>query len=448
MVMATEYKVKRQQRGAASLLMSVILLIGVTLVVLSTANTVLMDTKIAADNYRTAQAAAAAQAAMDRAIGYFMAGGFDQIDNATGAAGKDGNIDYVLDDQIPTVASCQLPATTAFPLTLTEAGTQTTLARFYFVNTPTYDHDNDAGAATAEIVNPCDSSPSVLTASSVAKGMVVAQGWSDDCTAVRTASLCVSTFNIFDGGEGPQQPFVSKAGIGVFGNAKIINRYSNISMWAGGSDAVHGASYGTYLRPSNTEAVDYTEAELDSADENANTQLVSNRNAGNGVDVITDDPTLGAKTTSAANLTDKSANEFFDMFFALTKSEVKNAAEIVAGGASLNGKKGLIWVDGDTNINGTDVIGSPTEEAILIIDGNLDKLNGATIYGIVYVTGTLEIAGNPIVKGSIITENPAASTGAGTLTLVFKPWGGGGEAGTSFITGTGAVVAGSWKDWN
>jgi len=445
--MATEYKSKRRQQGAASLLMSVILLIAITLVVLSTAKTVLMDTKIAADNYRTAQAVAAATAAMDRAIGYFMAGGFDQVVNATGAAGKDGNVDYVLDDQIPTVASCQLPATTAFPLTLTDAGaTQTTLARFYYVNTPTYDDDNNAG--TAEIVNPCDSSPSTLTASSVAKGMVVAQGWSDDCTAVRTVSQCLSTFNLFDGGEGPQQPFVSKAGVGVFGNAKIINRYSNISMWAGGSDAVHGASYGTYLRPSNTEAVDYTDAELDSEDETTNTQLVSNRDAGNGVDVITDDPTLSSKTTSTVDLTDKNANQFFDMFFALTKSEVKNAAEIVAGGASLDGKKGLIWVDGNTNINGTDVIGSPTDEAILIIDGNLDKLNGATIYGIVYVTGTLEIAGNPIVKGSIVSENPAASTGAGTLTLVFKPWGGGGEAGTSFITGTGALVAGSWKDWN
>jgi len=438
---------KRRQQGAASLLMSVILLIGITLVVLSTAKTVLMDTKIAADNYRTAQAVAAAQAAMDRATSYFMAGGFDQMVNATGAVGKDGNVDYVLDDQIPTVASCQLPATIAFPLTLTDAGaTQTTLARFYYVNTPTYDDDNNAG--TVEVVNPCDSSPSTLTASSVAKGMVVAQGWSDDCTAVRTVSQCLSTFNLFDGGEGPQQPFVSKAGVGVFGNAKIINRYSNISMWAGGSDAVHGASYGTYLRPSNTEAVDYTDAELDSEDEDTNTQLVSNRNAGNGVDVITDDPTLGSKTTSTVNLTDKNANQFFDMFFALTKSEVKNAAEIVAGGASLDGKKGLIWVDGNTNINGTDVIGSPTEEAILIIDGNLDKLNGATIYGIVYVTGTLEIAGNPVVKGSLVAENPAASTGAGTLTLVYKPWGGGGAAGTSFITGTGAIVAGSWKDWN
>ena len=99
------------------------------------------------------------------------------------------------------------------------------------------------------------------------------------------------------------------------------------------------------------------------------------------------------------------------------------------------------------NINGTDVIGTITKPAIIVIDGNLDKLNGAEIFGIVYVTGTLEIAGNPIVKGSIVAENPLASTGAGTLTLVFKPWGGNNGAPMPFIIGTGAITAGSWNDW-
>jgi len=59
----------------------------------------------------------------------------------------------------------------------------------------------------------------------------------------------VGTFDIFHAGEGPKQSFVSKAGVGVFGNAKIINRYTNISIWSGGADTGHGASYGTYLRP-------------------------------------------------------------------------------------------------------------------------------------------------------------------------------------------------------
>jgi len=53
------------QRGAATLLVVLVLLVGITLVTLTTSKTVLLETQIAADNYRTAQAVAAANYAMD-----------------------------------------------------------------------------------------------------------------------------------------------------------------------------------------------------------------------------------------------------------------------------------------------------------------------------------------------------------------------------------------------
>jgi hypothetical protein len=439
-----------QQQGAATLLTALVLLISITLVVLLTSKTVLVETQISADNYRTQQATAAAAAAMDQAVAYYKAGGFDQRNNTTGATGADTLVDYTGPGTEPTTASCAMPAataTTAFPLTLT-SGAQTTFAHFFFNNTA--------------VGNPCDTAANGIDTT---RGVITAKGWSDDCTAVRTITQCVATFNIFSGdGKGPQQPFVGKGGVGAFGNAKIINRYTNSSIWSGGPDVVHGASFGTYLRPSNTEVADYTQEQLDSSCEASpcnvagnpgpNNQLVSNEKSGTGLDVITNDPTLGTKTTSTTNLTDPAQNQFFDMFFGKTKSVVKNQADVTGqlftAGTSLNGKKGLMWVEGNTNINGTDVIGTPTEPAILIINGNLDKLNGATIYGVVYVTGTIEIAGNPVVKGSIVAENPTPSTGAGTLTLVYKPWGSGGSGATNsppFIAGTGAIIAGSWKDW-
>lgn len=164
------------------------------MVVFATTKTVLMETKITADNYRTTQATAAAQAAMDRAVAFFMAGGLDQDGDAV--------VDYVNSALKPTTVLCQVPATiintTAFSFTLV-AAIQTTFSSFYFVNTPTYDHDLNAG--TAEINNPCDSIPSSLTALNMTEGMIVAQGWSDDCSAVRTISQCVGTF------ESPKQPF-------------------------------------------------------------------------------------------------------------------------------------------------------------------------------------------------------------------------------------------------
>lgn len=435
-----------KQQGAATLFTALVLLISITLVTLLVSKTVLVETQITADNYRTRQAAAAASAAMDQAVAYFNAGGLDQHNNTTPTTlVADSLVDYTAGAE-PTAASCSMPATTAFPLTLS-SGSQTTYAQFYFNNID--DNACDCQSTLTENIDgDADGDCMGTMGTNMTRALVTAKGWSDDCTAVRTITQCVSTFDIFDSGDGPQQPFISKAGVGVFGNAKIINRYNNSSIWSGGSDAVHGASYGTYLRPSGTESADYTSAQLDSADEDANTQLVSNRNAGNGIDVITDDPSLANKTSSTTNSTDPAQNQFFDMFFAHTKSEIKNAASAAGQmltGTSPVGLTGLIWVEGDLALHNGDVVGSATNPAILIVNGDLD-LTGGPINGVIYVTGTLTITGNPVVYGSVISEN-GPNSGAGTLTLVYKPWSSDGNQAPPFTSGTGAVIAGSWKDW-
>lgn len=433
-----------KQQGAATLLTALILLICITLIGLFTSKTVLVETQMTADNYRTSQASAAANAAMDRAVAYFNAGGLNQINNTNPAVATDTScVDY-LDPSLATPAGCSAPA--AFPLTLT-SGAQTTSAQFYFNNT--------SG-------NACDCTASgCISSTNMTRALVTARGWSDDNTAVRTITQCLGTFDIFDGGKGPQQPFIGSGSVGAFGNARIINRYTNSSIWAGGSATATGAAFATYLRPSNTDIADYTTAQLDadcttngcnSADyATDNIQPVSNRNAGNGIDVIDNDPTLSTKTVSTINYTDPAQNQFFDMFFAQTKAQIRQAAsnanQLLAAGASLNGLTGLVWVNGNETINGTDTIGSATNPVILIIDGNL-TLNGGTIFGVVYITGTVAIAGNPVVTGSMVAENPTLSTGAGTLKLIYKPWGNN-NGGTTlpFIIGTGAIIAGSWKDW-
>ena len=411
---------KNNQQGAATLLTAIVLLVCITLVILMTSKTVLVETQITADNYRTSQATAAASAAMNQGISYFMSGGMDQ-DN-------DGNIDYV---NLDRDADGTLDD---FVISL-----QATSARFYY--------DNTAG-------NACDCATSPPTClSTTTKGMIVAQGWSDDGIATRTISQCLTTFNIFNGGEGPQQPFVSRQSVGIAGNARIINRYSNSSIWSGGSLGVAGASFGTYLRPSSTSISDYDKSELDDADETLDTQRVSDRDSGTGIDVITDDPTLGNKTPA----------QLFEMFFEPSKSNLRNLAINVDQqfdpGDSLAATPpltGVVWVGAeggtpsttDTTIGGTDILGSSSNPVILIVNGDL-KMTGGTVYGVIYVMGELTVTGNPIIKGSLISES-GDSSGAGTLNLVYVPYGDGSDNGsgsTPFITGTGAVLTGSWKDW-
>ena len=433
-----------KQQGAVTLVTALVLLISITLVSILIAKTVLVETQMTADNYRTSQATAAASAAMDRAVAYFFAGGLDQYNNATPATlTADGLVDYT-----SGVGGTPPPAA----LTLTD-GAQTTSAQFFFDNRPT--------DPTVNYVNRCDctgpKSPCMAT-TNMTRALVTATGWSDDRTAVRTITQCVATFDLLDDNS-PHMPFISKAGAGGFGNAKLINRYNNSAIWVGGDDSVHGANYGTYLRPSGTEVADSTTTQLDSACEvlpcndasnpGPNTQLVSSLNSGNGIDVVTNDPTLASKTSDTVNLTDPAQNQFFDMFFSQTKAAIKNAADsadqLLVANASLANKTGLIWVEGDSAINGTDTVGSATKPAILIVNGDL-TLNGGTIDGIIYVTGKLTIEGTPVIKGSVISEN-GPNTGAGTPTLVYKPWGNDGNKAPPFIDGTGSIIAGSWKDW-
>jgi Tfp pilus assembly protein PilX len=449
-----------KQQGAATLFTALALLICITLVALFMSKTVLVETQITADNYRASQAAAAASAAMEQAVAYFNAGGLDQRNNTTITnLTADELVDFTGPGAQPTAASCTMPTTaTALPVTLT-SGTQTTLALAYFNNAD--DNACDCQSTLSQNLDgDSDGDCFGTQGKNMTRALVTAKGWSDDCTAVRTITQCVGTYDIFDGGNGPEQPFVSKAGVGVFGNAKIINRYTNVSIWSGGADAVHGASYGTYLRPTGTESADYTTAQLDSscavspcndaANPGPNTQLVSNRDAGNGIDVITDDPTLASKTssTAAADMTSTANNQFFDMFFSHTKAEIKDSAarsNQMLAGTSPNGLTGLIWVEGDITLNGG-TVGSATSPAVLIVNGDLTLTGNPNIFGVVYVTGTLDIAGNPIVKGSIVSEN-GPNTGSGTLTLVFKPWSSDGNQSPPFVEGTGAVISGSWKDW-
>ncbi|MGD7036889.1 hypothetical protein [Methylotuvimicrobium buryatense] len=427
--MKTFAKNLNYQRGAASLIVALILLIAITIVVLFTAKTVLVETQITADNYRTTQATAAASAAMDQAIAYFNNQGIDA-----------GAPAYTNDVEDLPQCGANSSASPATHITLT-SGSQTTRALFFF-NNVFYDPDdpNNCQGQTSP-----DNTPLPITYQD--RAQITARGWSDDCAAVRTIIQCVGTFDVFNAGKGPRQPFVSKAGVGAFGNAKIINRYNNSSIWSGSILDTSGAAFGTYLRPSNTEITNFTKAELDSDNENANTQLVSNRDAGAGIDVISGDP----------NLTNASPDEFFNMFFSIDRDTLRGLAEDsdqkLAAGGNPNGMTGVIWIGPDgtpstttTNIGGTTVIGSPNVPAIMIINGDL-QLTGGTIHGVVYVTGEIKIAGNAVIKGSILSES-GNNSGAGTLKLVYVPYGGEGSGPTPFIPGTGAVIAGSWRDWN
>jgi len=416
----------QRQKGAATLLVAVMLVIGATIIAVMASKTVLMETKNTANNYRTSQAMSAASGAMERGVAYFMANGFDADGN--------GVVDYGTGDNVanPVIFTCDAAATAAIANAVTPFsfdnvdGNQTTFSQFYFDNT--------------------------VASVDMKRGTIVAQGWSDDCTAIRTIEQKVGVVGVFKPGASPEQAWVSKAGVGVNGTGTIINRYTNTNVWAGGSYGGPSAAYDTYIRPSNTETADYTDTELDSDNSALNTQKVSDRNSGIGIDVITDDAFLASKTASQldANLNSTANNQFFDMYFSETKQGIKgmarNAGQLITGGSIPAGTTGLVWYEGDLSL---DSLGSIDTPLTLIVNGDLTINGTVDFFGIIYTTGDITGTGTPVIHGSLIAEKAGgAHSMSATSTLVFKPWGDGDGASDPFLPGTGAVISGSWMDWS
>ena len=405
----------KKQYGAASLLTAMVLLFGMTLIVLLTSKTVVNEAKIAADNYRITQATTAANYAMDMAVDYFNTGGFDQD--------EDGVADNIHTFDVDGDA-------TNDELRLTSAdGSQTTFSTVAFTK----------------------------DATTWKSGLITATGFSDDRAATRTISQRVGPLNLLID-DGPKQPLIAQGNVALTGNARIINRFTNTTIWSGGEVTIGSSSaMETYIKAPSVGFLDPSvaadRARLLETDENIDTELVSNNNLGNGLDIIDDDPSL----ETLAGI------EFFKNFFTVeTRAQLKALAGRQAytdmnDAITVPVKTGLVWVeeaDGSQTMNGG-TIGSIDKPAIVYINGDFTLAGTATIYGLLYVAGKYTIGGTPTVVGANIVEGtdlatgtpatPPVVSGVGTISLVY--WQGFASNATNPLPGLSAVISGSWRDW-
>jgi Tfp pilus assembly protein PilX len=381
------------QRGFATLLTSLIILVGITLITLFTARTTLMEQRMSANHYRSSQAFYAAQAALEIGIGYI---------NQYGTANLLGKVFPPSGD----------------PLLLE------------------YPFNNDA---TLELKSPTNPTNCY---------QLIATGKSDDQIGIRTISQCVTTLDISRGG-GPEQPLISRSSVSLTGNASVINRYGNTTIWSGDPVTLGNSnSIKTYIREAGT-PLSASTAVLESTDSTVATQIISSSNLGIGFDIIESDPALSGLT----------AEDFFDNTFVLSRDQIKtlaqNAGQLLPASdiADIDGLTGLIWIEGDSILSVGD-IGTSTQPAIVIFNGNARITGNPTIHGLAYVRGQLKVSGTVSVVGASVIEGdpslvPAGQDpviGNGTINQVFAP---------SLLQNTNkpplpgltVAVAGTWKDW-
>ena len=436
--------IRNDQKGAATILTALVLLIAITLVTLISSKTVLVQKQIAADNHRMTQAVAAANAALDFGIGYFagtatkgdgtattgnvVVAGFDHDNN--------GCPDYLSDPlsyfDHATNATINCAATS--PHTLTYTSSDGTL-----VTTGSVTFDNDAGTRCVD----SGETPNMKS------GLITAVGLSDDGLARRTMSQCVGTINVL--GNSPKQSLISKGGVGLTGNYTIINRYFNTTAWSGSAVNIGAsASASTYLRAVGTRESDFTRAQLEDSDttNDYTSQPVSDRDKGNGVDTIANDPGLASLT----------GDEFFNNFFYSDRAAVKNLAQSLdqvypaANIGNAAGKTGVVWIEGNASITGG-TYGTSGSPVIFIVNGNLTASGNPNFNGLLYVGGQLNATGTVDVLGSVVVEGDPALVpagedpviGHGGVDLIYSPYTL--ERSATPVVGTTTAISGSWRDW-
>jgi len=396
-----------RQRGVATLVVSLILLVATTMVVIFTARSAFMEQNISGNEVRAKQAFSAAQA------------GFDAAYAQMSSVGLDANSNNVV-DAVPQ------PATAL-------ASGATYRAAFC-----------DQAAAIPQ----CPRAPAAIACAAPPayspNAKIVSCGWSDDNAARHIITALAK------GGPAvanpPTNPLTAKGGVTVAGNISVVNYYNNLTIWTG-DDLVFGNNAGkTYIRdpiiaPPTAPNMDdpaswdnWAIANPVVTPPDANLVTTTDKDV-RGPDVIETDPTL-------ANITD---DNMFKAFMGLSPAEYEAtvATKVVtaANTATLAGLKGeVIWVNG--NVTALPDLGTRLEPVVLVIDGDLALPAGVTIFGIVYVRGNVTTNGNPQVFGAAVIEGTVV--GAGTFEVIYDPL----AAMGANTVGTPGIVPGGWRDWN
>lgn len=208
------------QCGAATLVISVALLIAVTIIVLFGANTSVMEQRIATNDYRGKQAFEAAEAGIEYAVGRINKETFINLSDSD----NDQNVEFACKDgDSPADAPCDVP-----PL------------------------DNGA-TATVSLTLPASSDLTAIEINST--------GFSDDRAASRSVSVLVRLVPIL--GNPPPAPLVARSNVDLYDTAKISNIATGNAIWSGGSMTLHGGSVvidgSVNDNPSNLSGVGATE---------------------------------------------------------------------------------------------------------------------------------------------------------------------------------------------
>lgn len=413
------------QRGAATLFVTIVLLLAVGLITLYTNRSAIMEQRLSANEVRAKQALEAANAGIEHALAYLREGG----------QGYDHNGDGVAD----TITSYSLTSTT---------GTNPRPSYYQAVYCSSAAFTPPVCPALHTGALACAGAGPTTTLELVA----ISCGWSDDDASVQRV---IQVMQAGPALAGPiSTPVVTRGTANLLtGGASILNYFNDLTVWSGGSLLGQSNTGKTFIRDISTNAT----ANLTDPYRTIGTSPAC-LNPPAGYQCSTQGSTIGHDTVGGdTNLSSLSPAGYFQYFFGSTLAGYRDttAGYVVdlsntltapdsTSISSINAMNDrTIWVEG---VPGTPVslpgnIGTADKPVILIINGDLDLGSNIEINGLVYVQGNITGNGSPTIYGALIGAGNANVTG--NLKVVFDPK----VLGKAPTLGKAGKVQGSWRDW-
>jgi len=382
----------KRQQGAATLLVSIILLIGVTLITIFAARVGVMDQRISSNELRHKVALASAEAGLEQAAAYLSA-------NPTL---HDGNV-------ADGWATCT-GSTTIFPCTLT--GAEMVLADVVVGTSITPTIDN---------ILPLSESLLIKTSDTI---IALGQGTSDDNTGAAIAQVTFAKVSLLTPGEVP--PLMVPSG-NLSGNFNIVPNPNGggpgvpISVWAKDTLDTTGANWKTCDHGEFKDASDVcmdTKGDGISGDSWSSCSCSTERS--NSTNVNEDIVMYAEADFPDSPFVYLFGDETSGDTFANLRPEIYARAEATGLvledcttlSSSFSGLVGssLVWVTGDCLIGAGVVIGSRDKPIILVVEGELRVNAGAEAWGVLMGLDEFVLNGGPVIHGSAISEIPSDLT--------------------------------------
>jgi hypothetical protein len=382
-----------------------VLLLLITLVGFYTSRTVVLERKIAGNDFRTRQAFEAAESGIHMALAYIGRRG-----------GADKNDDGILD--------------------------------------PVFDTDADGIGDTNTLTFGNFSSVTVTLTGVFPTIGIQADGFSDDRTASRTIHAVGSTADALP--NAPTNPLTSKGSVVISGSATAHNPEGSSTIWSG-SDVNLGSNNATATNIADPSSAGYPDC-MDTPMTCSTTR--SSTKTSVGLDVIEYDSSL--TNLSAEEL-------FENFFGLSTANYFESRVTLNVNAANANNLSTddsnpgvhlatgeVIWVEGDTTLSNNTTVGcevelnggaacpaASTDPSILIINGSLTTDGSPSFYGVVYVIGNMQLNGNTTITGAAVSSGQLTNGAGGSVDI----WYNSDVLDAARDNGRLAAAPGSWHDW-